>query len=143
MNRSLRRLRREFGWDGTAHRRVAYGKSFENTGFGAFNVRIIQGAEAIWVGANVVVRLQGSCCEDPTGREPFLQRKIENAHLCEMILSKNNRKNLRLFFGDFLIIISGRKKPPQFKKITMAFGGEGGIRTHGPFRNHWFSRPAP
>ena len=24
-----------------------------------------------------------------------------------------------------------------------AFGGEGGIRTHGPFRSHWFSRPAP
>ena len=22
-------------------------------------------------------------------------------------------------------------------------GGKGGIRTHGPFRNHWFSRPAP
>ena len=22
-------------------------------------------------------------------------------------------------------------------------GGEGGIRTHGPFRSHWFSRPAP
>ena len=23
------------------------------------------------------------------------------------------------------------------------YGGEGGIRTHGPFRSHWFSRPAP
>ena len=22
-------------------------------------------------------------------------------------------------------------------------GGEGGIRTHGPLRSHWFSRPAP
>jgi len=22
-------------------------------------------------------------------------------------------------------------------------GGEGGIRTHGPLRDHWFSRPAP
>jgi hypothetical protein len=23
------------------------------------------------------------------------------------------------------------------------YGGEGGIRTHGPLRSHWFSRPAP
>lgn len=27
---------------------------------------------------------------------------------------------------------------------TLLFdGGEGGIRTHGPLRSHWFSRPAP
>ena len=27
--------------------------------------------------------------------------------------------------------------------LLVRFGGGGGIRTHGPFRNHWFSRPAP
>ena len=27
--------------------------------------------------------------------------------------------------------------------LRSAFGGEGGIRTHGPLRSHWFSRPAP
>ena len=27
--------------------------------------------------------------------------------------------------------------------VQCYYGGEGGIRTHGPFRNHWFSRPAP
>ena len=27
--------------------------------------------------------------------------------------------------------------------ITAYCGGEGGIRTHGPLRSHWFSRPAP
>ena len=27
-------------------------------------------------------------------------------------------------------------------RIITYCGGEGGIRTHGPFRNHWFSRPA-
>ncbi len=30
-----------------------------------------------------------------------------------------------------------------FSKFSHFFGGEGGIRTHGPFRSHWFSRPAP
>ena len=30
-----------------------------------------------------------------------------------------------------------------FPCIILFNGGEGGIRTHGPFRNHWFSRPAP
>ena len=29
----------------------------------------------------------------------------------------------------------------QFVKRSR--NGEGGIRTHGPFRSHWFSRPAP
>ena len=27
--------------------------------------------------------------------------------------------------------------------VVILPNGEGGIRTHGPFRNHWFSRPAP
>ena len=27
--------------------------------------------------------------------------------------------------------------------VTAYCGGEGGIRTHGPLRSHWFSRPAP
>ena len=32
-----------------------------------------------------------------------------------------------------------------FSKLSPIYllGGEGGIRTHGPFRSHWFSRPAP
>ena len=27
--------------------------------------------------------------------------------------------------------------------LIFQIGGEGGIRTHGPLRRHWFSRPAP
>ena len=34
---------------------------------------------------------------------------------------------------------SGRKPAIPYS----VYGGEGGIRTHGPFRDHWFSRPAP
>ena len=35
-------------------------------------------------------------------------------------------------------------KPPESTILTVyRFGGEDGIRTHGSFRNHWFSRPAP
>ena len=33
-------------------------------------------------------------------------------------------------------------EPLEYFSINIT-GGEGGIRTHGPFRNHWFSRPAP
>ena len=27
--------------------------------------------------------------------------------------------------------------------LGICFGGEGGIRTHGAVKHHWFSRPAP
>ena len=30
-----------------------------------------------------------------------------------------------------------------FSKIFNYYGGEGGIRTHGAVKHHWFSRPAP
>ena len=47
-----------------------------------------------------------------------------------------------------LIILNselGNKKTPKDTKSSRAFlkDGEGGIRTHGPFRDHRFSRPAP
>ncbi len=35
-----------------------------------------------------------------------------------------------------------KPSPPKKKKLNL-FGGEGGIRTHGAVKHHWFSRPAP
>ena len=32
-------------------------------------------------------------------------------------------------------------QPLEYHSII--YGGEGGIRTHGAVRHHWFSRPAP
>ena len=34
-------------------------------------------------------------------------------------------------------------QPLEYFSRLMLLGGEGGIRTHGPFQDHWFSRPAP
>ena len=36
-----------------------------------------------------------------------------------------------------------RYNPLQSVIVVFIGGGEGGIRTHGPLRSHWFSRPAP
>ena len=37
----------------------------------------------------------------------------------------------------------GNIKKAATISVTAYCGGEGGIRTHGPLRSHWFSRPAP
>ncbi len=37
----------------------------------------------------------------------------------------------------------GAPSPLGYFCKNIKFGGERGIRTHGPLRDHWFSRPAP
>ena len=34
-------------------------------------------------------------------------------------------------------------QPLEYHSMIKFYGGEGGIRTHGTLRYHWFSRPAP
>lgn len=43
----------------------------------------------------------------------------------------------------FRVGAQGEYKKAVTISVTAYCGGEGGIRTHGPLRSHWFSRPAP
>ncbi len=47
---------------------------------------------------------------------------------------KNTRRLCATYISvDFIVLLA-------YYRLS---GGEGGIRTHGPLRSHWFSRPAP
>ena len=57
--------------------------------------------------------------------------------------SKNRKNNENSFsIGS---IIDALKRPTENNSSNnqQQSSGEGGIRTHGPLRSHWFSRPAP
>ncbi len=60
------------------------------------------------------------------------------------LLRRRRDSNPRTAINDLLTFQASpfnRLGTSPYKKINK--NGEGGIRTHGPFRDHWFSRPAP
>ena len=64
-------------------------------------------------------------------RTTYISPMKYNNHIEDI---KNTRRLCATYISvDFIVLLA----------CYQLSGGEGGIRTHGPLRSHWFSRPAP
>ena len=84
-----------------------------------------------------------------------VHRRLRCLHLLKNRKSSNKKSHLQVAFLLLVAEWEGfepsrpcdpndlANRPLQPLEYHSIYGGEGGIRTHGALRHHWFSRPAP